>query len=617
MSHNNTTLIFFTLLLLTQISACGGSGGSSSPSNSASSNTNQITSSDSDGDGILNSDDPAPNNAEKPVKSNLWGAYGESWSPSSRLPFVALAGYHEGKDSLPTVTRVVANVADFGATNTNGSPNDTAAFQNAIAHARSLVNADNPGVIYIPAGVYDVDEQLHLNVSGMILRGQGSNQSTIRFTKGLINSTTAIGSDAKRRKLIVMGGNFDSNNNLQTGINWQQWNGSFSAGLDTSALPKRGDFSLRLAKPLSSTLKQNIASQGNRIRLAQSMNYGESSTTPKLAESIYGGPDFAAPGSTGGITVSQQFIVSINPDNQTLTLDRPLRFSPSDETQSGGARIAVRETTKSWDTEEIGVEHLNIELPATDWIDHFGTEGQGGIDVLSDNSWVKNVKLTNADNGIEVDKNTFNNTITNIIISGNRVPRRSGPAENRYDAYGHHGITLKGRDHKLDNFKLEVSYVHDVTMNNCHGCVVMNGQATQMNMDHHRQGIYASLWTKLHLGAAHRMWDSTGNPSEGFNASAFNTYWNISSDDASKAYWPEDGTTYPQWGYHAINIVATDIKGKPQAGEGNRPYPYSPDNAHLETMSQTDVWPQNIYDAQLKAYRAGTLQGMSNPKTTY
>jgi hypothetical protein len=187
------------------------------------------------------------------------------------------------------------------------------------------------------------------------------------------------------------------------------------------------------------------------------------------------------------------------------------------------------------------------------------------------------------------------------------VPRISGPAAHRYDAYGHHGITLKGRDHMLKDFELEVSYVHDVTMNNCHGCVVMRGQALQMNMDHHRQGIYSSVWTDLSLGAAHRMWESTGNPSEGYNAAAYNTYWNLRSDDESQTYWPEDGTSYPQWGYHQINVVATGILNKPALGEGNRPYPYDPENAYLESMKPDEVWPLNIYQAQRDAYKKGAL----------
>lgn len=568
---------------------------------------------DTDKDGIADNQDAWPNDNTRPKISRLWGVNGELWQPDSRLPFVALAGYHEGKDELPVISRVVANVMDFGATNSEGSSNDTTAFQDAIAFARTQVSVNNPGVIYVPAGVYDVDEQLHLNVSGLVLKGAGQDQSIIRFTTGLIDDLNALGSDSRRRKLIVMGGNLDESNNLKSGVNWQQWDSDFSAGLDIDNLPKRGDFSIRLAQPLNTTLKQHIINQNYRIRLAQALYYGEGSETPVLASSIYGGPDFASTGSNGGIWVSQQFVVNIADDNQTLLLDRPLRFSPSNEMRYGGARIAVRHNINSWDSEEIGLENLTLQLPSTPWLEHFGTEGQGGIEMMSDNSWIKNVRLINADNGIEIDKNTFNNTIQNVTMSANRVPRTSGPAEHRYDAYGHHGLTLKGRDHMLKDFIIEVSFVHDVTMNNCHACVVMRGQAPQMNMDHHRQGIYSNVWTEINLGSPHRMWDSTGNPSEGFNSSAFNTYWNLSSSAPEMAYWPEDGDNglYPQWGYHKINIVATDITEIPLIGDGNRPYPYHPDNAHLEVISQSEIWPQNIYEAQREAYMSGLLTGVS------
>lgn len=589
---------FLNLCLLLSLAACGFDNGNSK--GSAADNTQN----DQDSDGIPDLLDEWPTDPDKPVISSLWGINGELWDPAGRLPFVALAGYGEGVD-IPEITRVVADVTNYGATGTPGSDNDTVAFQNALNFARSQVSIDNPGVLYIPAGIYDIDQQLHLDTSGLVLRGAGRELTTLNFMSGLINDGSAAGSDAKRRKLIVMGGKI-INGELQKGLNWQQWDNNFSAGLDINDLPQRGDYEIHLREELSVTLKQKIIEQGYRIRLGQALNYGESSTTPLLAAAIYGGPDFAAPGSNGGIWVTQQFVVTIATDNRTLVLDRPLRFTPSYEDHYGGVRIAVRDIDNSKETEQIGVEHLTVSLPATPWLDHFGTEGQGGIDIFSDNSWVRHVRLVNADNGIEVDSNSFNNTISNVVISGNREPRRSGPSERRYDAFGHHGLTLKGRDHMLKDFSLEVSYVHDVTLNNCHGCVVMGGSAEQMNMDHHRQAIFDSVWTEIDLGIPHRMWHSTGNPAEGFNASAYNTYWNIRSSDPSMAYWPEDGEgSYPQWGYHNINIVAMDVKTKPAVGEGQRPNPYHPDNAHLETMNQEEVWPQNIYTAQREFYIHG------------
>lgn len=591
---------YILCLVLTLLTACSDSKDSRSPSPV-----------DNDGDGVLNIDDLWPDNPDLPKVSSLWGAYGEHWSPTSRLPFVAMAGYREGKEAIPDNLPIVANVVDEGAI-PDDDQDDTAAFQSAIANARAAVNRDTPGVILVPAGTYNLSDQLHLNTSGMVLRGAGRDQTILRFASGLINDdSTVTPDDEKRRKLVVLGGNYDSSNNLKTGVHWERWNNAYSISLDTAALPERGDMSLQLASPLSDTLYEKLIAQDNRVVLMQTLNYGESTETPKLAAAIHTGDASIEyeplATSSGGITVSQQFVVTTSADKQTLFLDRPLRFQPSDETPGGGARIALRNTEQSWDTEEIGLEYLTVELPATDWLEHFGTEAQGGIDVLSDDSWVRSVRVINGDNGIETNKSTFNITIEDIVIASTRTPRRSGPPEGRYDAHGHHGITARGRDHLIQNVTLEVSYVHDVTMNNCHGCVVSKVSGDFVNMDHHRQAIYSSIWTDIDLGNPQRMWDSTGNNTEGYNATAYNTYWDIRSDSPEQNYWPEDGSTYPKWGYHLINLVATGIQAKPDFGAEQQPSPYHPDNAHLETMSPDEIWPPNIYEAQHQALQAGTL----------
>ena len=627
------------LLFSIALAACGGGssdgahddGGNDSSSNSsggtdssgdtdsgAGDNGDATREADVDGDGIADTEDGWPNDPTHPVVSSLWGVNGELWSPGSRLPLVAFAGYHEGRDPLPDVARVVANVLEFGAIG-DGVFNDTTAFHDAIAAASAEVSAQNPGVLLVPAGEYVVDDQLHLAASGLVLRGEGRDKTRIRFTRGLVGVGSGVipGGDELRSKLLVMGGGYDDSGKLCTGVDWQQYNNAYSAPLDTAKLPKRGDFSLHLAAPLSAELKNNIVSQGYRIRLAQAVNYGEDTATPVFAANIYSGSNGdgsfvpnPAVGSGGAVWISQQFVVEIGDDDQTLFLDRPLRFSPTDETMYGGVRIAVRNNDSGCSTEEIGVEHLTIELPATDWLEHFGTEGQGGIDLLSDNSWVRDVRLINADNGIELSKHTFNNTLTGIRISSTRAPRRSGPAEHRFDTYGHHGITVRGRDQMARDFILDpgISYVHDATIVNCQGCVIMNGQADFMNMDHHRQGVYDSVWTEMQLGDSDRMWSSTGREMEGYNAAAFNTYWNIRSATPYNAYWPEDGEHYPQWGYHVINVVGTEILEKPGfSGDSRYPYPYDPTNAHLEVIDPSEVWPQNIYKAQVKAYREGRL----------
>ena len=46
--------------------------------------------------------------------SELWGATGEKWSPTSHLPDFSFAGYHSGEKPIPTIPPT-ANVKSYGA----------------------------------------------------------------------------------------------------------------------------------------------------------------------------------------------------------------------------------------------------------------------------------------------------------------------------------------------------------------------------------------------------------------------------------------------------------------------------------------------------------------------
>ena len=86
-------------------------------------------------------------------------------APRKREVALAEAVVVEGVVEEPTnITRIVANVIDFGATPEESSADDTQAFLDAIAYAGTQVSATNPGVIYIPEGIYDINEQLHIKI---------------------------------------------------------------------------------------------------------------------------------------------------------------------------------------------------------------------------------------------------------------------------------------------------------------------------------------------------------------------------------------------------------------------------------------------------------------------
>lgn len=561
---------------------------------------------DSDGDGVLDVDDKWPNDASKPLLSTLWGAYGEDWDPAGRLPFVGMAGYRDGT-SIPNITRVVADVSNFGATPGVGTPLDTQAFLDAIAHAKTQVSASNHGVIYVPAGIYEVDKLLHLDTSGLILRGAGRDKTEIHFVNHVDGEMRAI----------LMGGNKDSSGKEHNGLNWKHSKNTpdFSTCLDNSNLATKGELILHLEKDISSTFKANLAIQGNRVRVAQWINRQHNGQTPNLVEQIYGGSTLM-PKATGHSTIQQEFIATVVND-RTLKMDRPLRWSPTNESYWGEtACVSLRDSSVIWETEEIGLENLTVRFDKDKFYGHDG-RAKEGITIRASHSWVNNINIINADNAIINLGQTTHNTVSNVILDADRISATYGPGVPYwYQVVGHIGISAYGHDHLVDNFDIRVSFIHDISTKNSQGCVFSNGKAKEMNMDHHRQVIYSSVWTDLDLGVPHRMWDATGDEEEGFQAASFNTFWNITSANpkvaAETPVWPADGNWIrgtDNWGYYNQNYIA--VKGldqKPQPGSylDGQPY-FDPTDIHLEAINGNEIWPSNIYEAQKKAYPDGKL----------
>ena len=112
--------------------------------------------------------------------------YPDDWTPDfvspsgHRIHDFSYAGYHNGESSIgtPVVTTEYDVVSAYGADPT-GTNDSTAAVSQAIAAAQSA----GGGVIHFPAGSYRFDGQLLITGSNIVLRGAGSQQSKLFFTK--------------------------------------------------------------------------------------------------------------------------------------------------------------------------------------------------------------------------------------------------------------------------------------------------------------------------------------------------------------------------------------------------------------------------------------------------
>ena len=109
--------------------------------------------------------------------------YPETWKPtdtSSEGRFIhdfSYAGYHNGEEEPSILSSMnTFSVLDYGA-DSEGEEDATQAFQDAI-HA-----AQDGGVVWIPEGLYRIDQLLKIENSNIILAGESPEKSRLWFTK--------------------------------------------------------------------------------------------------------------------------------------------------------------------------------------------------------------------------------------------------------------------------------------------------------------------------------------------------------------------------------------------------------------------------------------------------
>jgi hypothetical protein len=222
----------------------------------------------------------------------------------------------------------------------------------------------------------------------------------------------------------------------------------------------------------------------------------------------------------------------------------------------------------------VGIESLTFEFAGVPKKRHLKEEGFNAIHLRgAANCWVRDVEVIDADNGVIVGGSRF------CTVEGFRA-RASRRAKGDT---GHHALwaTGKSQDCLFTGFRIETSYVHDLTVEGCaSGNVFERGTGLAINLDHHRNAPYENLFTELDVGDPRRLWDSSGSLDRGPHAAARETFWNLRYKDRTK---PPKVPAWPQ-----INVVGV-------AG-------YAPsttaDKEWIEPCNGS-VAPANLYRAQL------------------
>jgi len=480
--------------------------------------------------------------------SQLWGVAGESWTPASRLPDFSFAGYRRGEEAF-RIPSASISAADFGAKG-DGRTDDTAAFKAAIA-------AGSGKVIHIPAGRFVLSNILEIRSSNLVLRGAGSGQTVLVFTKSL---ETLLPRPVKN----------------DSGSPTTDW--SWGGGLIMIGDPaKRGRQPAGIFTPVSGRVERGA----NRLKVEKPLF----KTGDEVTLVVHDTPDqslvkYLYRGQTGDISGlknwqrGQIFLVRAVSGNE-LTLDRGLRFEVRPEWR------ATLETYHPAVT-DVGLEGVTFEFPATPYAGHFKEVGWNPVAIRATaaHCWLKDLVIRNGDNGPFVEGAAF------CTLDGIRVvadPERKG----KDGTCGHHGITLEGQDCLCVHFDIQTQFIHDLTVQSAVGCVFAGGRAVSLCMDHHRWAPYENLYTDIDAGQGGRLFKSSGGGQRGLHTAAGATFWNIRA--RTTVPWPKD------FGPDDINLIGLPIQGLPALEANGR---------WLEQVPPGQLQPADLHAAML-AHRLG------------
>ncbi len=451
--------------------------------------------------------------------SQLWGEHGELWDPLGRLPDFSYAGYQTGED-LPGV-EPVTDVRDHGAVADDGA-DDTTAFQAALDHAGAV----GGGAVTVPEGTWRIEDVLRFQHSGVVLQGIGPEASVLE----LPNSLTDVRGAADQ---------------------WS-WNGGFlwveppSGPTSLAAITapqRRGDQQIVLDGPAEGWVVLRLTDDADRTLGRHLHNdQDESGDCSYQDPLVLDWPVWL--GADGALA-------------QPLRTDVRLEWSP--EVLALPALSGV------------GIEHLGLRFPETEYPGHLNELGYNGIFFTGGviDSWVRDVTIANSDSGVLTDLLSKRNTVQDLTLAGRE---------------GHHGLNIAfTSDSLFTDLDFVADFVHAITVDHrANGNVFRRVTATDdgwgVELDHHRDTSFENLFTDF--DASTNFWHG-GSECAGPPSGARGTFWGL------------PGPLYaPYWGHVQTNLI----------GDLAVDELLTTDNEWYEPVE--DLRPRDLYAAQ-RAVRLG------------
>jgi hypothetical protein len=288
------------------------------------------------------------------------------------------------------------------------------------------------------------------------------------------------------------------------------------------------------------------------------------------------------------ITRGNVVLRGAGPDETVLYFTIPVKNSSSQcKNESGagswfGGMICVG-FKSSPSVQEVGLEHFAIEFPPTPYPGHQKEDGYNGISFGKgvSNSWIRNVTLTDTDNGHSF-RGAHHNTATGLVFKGDFRP---GPDD------GHHYIEVgaSASYNLFTNFVFEQRVWHEISVAaGAHHNVFSKGVGVDIAFDHHTGNPYENVYTQIDVGKGTRWWKSGGEvmPYSGPRE----TYWNVHDENG---HGPDDAPGYGDPSGSGPDAPYTTIVGATYTK-------FTTNLEWVEGLNPSTMSPQNIYEAQLK-----------------
>lgn len=483
------------------------------------------------------------------VYSSLWGVNGEKWDEGGRLPDFSYAGYHAGEQLIPVAKPKWDLKRDFHAVG-DGHTDDSSALLKAMATIRN-------GVLFIPKGTYVISKRIDINRGNIVIRGAGVGETILFFPKSLqdLFGNTAKGSEqsqwAFRPGFINVSG--EDPINEQTRL--AKVISAFS----------RGSKLLELSNPLS-------IKKGEWIRLVESDPPKDDQNTGSLMKHLYGDLMPSGTDLLGTRNVVRFLSRVKRASGKTIELERPLPYDIRAEWSP-----EIHKFTPS--VTEFGIEKLSIHFPWSPYPGHFKEKGYNAIFLQNvAQCWIDEVEIQNSDFGVDLNSTNFC-TVRKVTLT---TSESRAVGEGGRDGNGHHGIDIShGTENLVTEFDVRTKLVHDISVEwyALHS-VFANGRGVDLNMDHHREANYSSLFSNLDCGACTRPFNSGGSANRGAHSGAYSTFWNVSGATPIKLPPSDFGPR--------LNFVGLNLKEEPKA----TPYQWE-----INSNGSASVCPRDLHQA--------------------